>query len=385
MANSLLSTALGLFFCLVSVLPCTARAEQFHAERLNGGEPILSAEHFQALGAPKSEGNNINGPSVIRIPEWIPKAQRAAPEAQYYLYFAHHNGQYIRLAWAETIAGPWHLYGTGEHVAPGQRGVLDMGDDRLITLGGAYSITGHIASPEVLVDDDKRQIVLYFHGGTSRNGIHLEKQKSYVATSPWGLDFSSGINSLPLSGSYLRVLEVNGILQGLYSSYYARARSSASPWTAAEGEELVEDALWETHDARFMHFQNLQKADGRIVHNGTPYARHVALYRKGDRLHVFFTMKGDAPERILVTSVELNDGNWFDVAPETSPAEVLRAEREWEGGGLEPKRSKKGAEFRLVNALRDPFVFNDRGDLYLFYAGGGERAIGVARLTLDPD
>lgn len=384
MAITPISTASRLLFWLLLVLPCAAGAEKFHVERLNGGEPIISAEHFRQLGAPENEGNNINGPSVIRIPDWIPKEKRAAPAAQYYLYFAHHNGEYIRLAWAETIAGPWQLYGTGEDVAPGQRGVLDMGDDRLITLAGAYSITSHIASPDVHVDDENKQIVLYFHGGTSHNGLHVQDQKSYVATSPWGLDFSSGINPVPLGGSYLRVLDVNGILQGLYSSYHVRARSNTSPWSVAQGEELVGDALWELHDARFLEFQDIQKADGRIAHNGTPRVRHVALYRTGDRLHVFYTMKGDAPERILVTSVDVNSVNWFDVAPETSPAEVLRAEREWEGAGIAPERSRKGPEFRLVNALRDPYVLNDRGSLYLFYAGGGERAIGVARLTLDP-
>jgi len=35
---------------------------------------------------------------------------------------------------------------------------------------------------------------------------------------------------------------------------------------------------------------------------------------------------------------------------------------------------------RLENSIRDPFVFEDDGQLYLFYSGGGERAIGVARL-----
>ena len=36
-------------------------------------------------------GNNINGPSVIRVPSWI----RGAP-GKYLMYFAHHNGDYIR-------------------------------------------------------------------------------------------------------------------------------------------------------------------------------------------------------------------------------------------------------------------------------------------------
>jgi hypothetical protein len=386
MAITLLPKAFrGLVCLLLLLLPYAAGAQHFYAERLNGGEPIISAEHFRQLGARDSDAGDINGPSVIRVPDWIPKEQRAASEAQYYLYFAHHTGKYIRLAWAEDIAGPWHLYHTGKLVPPGQRGVLDMGDDRLIPLGGAYAITGHIASPDVHVDDDNKRIVLYFHGGTTRNGPRLRKQRTYVATSPWGLGFSAGIVPVPLSESYLRVFEYNGKLQGLYASYHASPRNNAAPWAVPADAALVGDNLWEIRDARFLQFDKSQKADGKKARNRAPFVRHLALYRQGDRLHVFYTMTGDAPERIYVTSVDLNDGDWFDVAPEVSPAEVLHAEKGWEGAGIEPERSKKGAEYRLVNALRDPYVFNDRGNLYLFYAGGGEQAIGVARLTLQPD
>jgi len=370
--------------CLLLLLPCSAGADHFLAQRLNGGEPIISAEHFEKHGAPNSDANNINGPSVIRVPDWIPKEQRASPEARYYLYFAHHNGKYIRLAWAQEIEGPWHLYRTGKNVPPGQRGVLDMGDDRLITLGGEYAIKRHIASPDVHVDDHNKQVVLYFHGGTSRNGTTLREQKTYVATSPWGLDFSAGIRPVPLSNSYLRVFEYKGALQGLYRTHHARPRESADPWVNPQDAELVGDELWEIRDARFLQLDDSQHIGGKM-RKRTPQIRHAALHRDGDRLHVFFTMRGHAPEHILVTSVELRDDDWFDVAPAVSAAEVLRAEREWEGAGIAPKRSKQGSEYRLVNALRDPFVFNDRGRLYLFYVGGGERAIGVARLTHQPD
>ena len=68
-----------LVFALV-VGSATAGAEQFHIERLNNALPIISKEHFRQLGVGK-EGKNINGPSVIRIPEWIPRKERAASEA----------------------------------------------------------------------------------------------------------------------------------------------------------------------------------------------------------------------------------------------------------------------------------------------------------------
>jgi len=79
---------------------------------------------FAAVGA-EGEGANINGPSLIRIPDWILPSERADPSAVYYLYFAHHAGDYIRMAWATDVAGPWTLYQTGSDVPLGDRGVLD--------------------------------------------------------------------------------------------------------------------------------------------------------------------------------------------------------------------------------------------------------------------
>src|SRR5690349_7973801 len=50
-------------------------------------------------------GNNINGPSLIRVPSWLPN-----PLGRYYLYFAHHTGDYIRLAYSNSLNGPWKIY-----------------------------------------------------------------------------------------------------------------------------------------------------------------------------------------------------------------------------------------------------------------------------------
>ena len=36
-------------------------------------------------------GNNINGPSLIRVPDWVDH-----PLGRYYLYFAHHGGKFRR-------------------------------------------------------------------------------------------------------------------------------------------------------------------------------------------------------------------------------------------------------------------------------------------------
>jgi hypothetical protein len=363
------------------LLPSTLSAQPFLAERLNGGEPILSARHFQAVSAPTREGDNINGPSVIRIPDWLPPARRAAPTARHYMYFAHHSGDYIRLAWASDIEGPWQLYRTGADVAAGKRGVLDMGSDRRIALGNGLAIASHIASPDVHVDDAGQRIVMYFHGVTRRDGTQFRLQQTYVATSSTGLDFSAGIVPFPLGASYMRVFEINGQLQGLTPRKFYRPRDHATPWQLSDDIAAVESGLWKSHETRFLAIPEEQQTPG---HTLVIRPRHIALHRPGNRLQVFYTMKGHSPERILVTSVDLVADDWYRSAALEMPAEVLRAEREWEGGALAPLPSKRGAARQRENALRDPYVFSDEGRLYLFYVGGGEQAIGLARLTPQP-
>jgi hypothetical protein len=374
----------GWLLYLLLLLPSTLTAQTFEAERLNAGEPVLSAQHFQQVNAPKSEGNNINGPSVIRIPDWIPHELRAAPDARYYLYFAHHSGDYIRLAWARDIEGPWQLYKTGAGVAIGERGVLDMGIERRISLGGDLAITSHIASPDVHIDHRARRIVMYFHGVTRRGSTRFKAQQTYVATSPTGLDFSAGIVPVPLSISYLRVFEYNGLLQGLSPNKYHRPRDSANPWAVGDGGADIENGVWERHNTRFLEIPLDQQPQEAGRRKPNPRPRHLALHRDGNLMHVFYTIKEHSPERILATSVDLRVPDWFKLAARTSPVEILRAEREWEGGMLAPTPSRKGAARKLENALRDPFVFMDEGVLYLFYAGGGEQGIGLARLTPQP-
>ena len=61
-------------------------------------EPIIDIHQL-----PQLEGN-VNGPSLIKVPHWVKH-----PLAKYYLYFAHHEGMNIRLAYANDLIGPWTL------------------------------------------------------------------------------------------------------------------------------------------------------------------------------------------------------------------------------------------------------------------------------------
>ena len=90
---------------------------------------------------------------------------------------------------------------------------------------------------------------------------------------------------------------------------------------------------------------------------------------------------GDAPESILVSTVDLSPPDWDDWQA-TEPQELLRAELPWEGSELQVESSLRGELGLPANELRDPYVFIDHdGQLYLLYVGSGEQAIGLARLV----
>src|SRR5262245_38530435 len=54
--------------------------------------------------------NNITMPSVIRAPDALAAAAGFGP---YWMYFAAHDGHYIRLAHASAVTGPWTTYAPG--------------------------------------------------------------------------------------------------------------------------------------------------------------------------------------------------------------------------------------------------------------------------------
>jgi len=110
--------------------------------------------------------------------------------------------------------------------------------------------------------------------------------------------------------------------------------------------------------------------------------RHAGLLVQGSTLYVFWSRVGDAPEHIMLSMVDLSSPNWDDWVA-TAPVDILRPELAWEGASIPVIASLRGEMDIAAHDLRDPYVFRDEdGALYLYYVGGGEKAIGVARLSL---
>ena len=111
--------------------------------------------------------------------------------------------------------------------------------------------------------------------------------------------------------------------------------------------------------------------------------RHAALLKRGNILLVFWTQVGDAPERILLSHIDLS-GDWRGWK-ESEPVEVLRPELPWEGADAPLVPSVRSTAYGHVNQLRDPAILEDEGRIYLFYAVAGESGIALAEVLIDAD
>lgn len=386
----LMSTFLQVMLLLL-LGQCTAEAivtgqGTFIINRLNSGQPIITEAMFDSLGATDYESYNINGPSVIRVPDWIAPENRTDPNATYYMYFAHHGGNYIRLAWAAEIEGHWHLYQVGSGVGSGDRGVLDLGSDDKIDLDNGVTISNHVASPDVFVDDMNQRIVMYFHAGAVNvNGTGLG-QKSLVATSSDGLEFHDGIESVVLGRFYFKVFEYNGNLYATSNKgYLFKARDPNHPWTPPSGFDFRNDLWFERPGSPSPFQDDIEAADFSGVPDDPWRVRHSALRRVGDTLQVFYTRIHDCPERIKMSTIDMSVGDYDMWDPTFPPEEILYAELDWEGSDIIPTNSQGSTAPENVNQLRDPCLFRDSdGQWYLFYCGRGEDAIGVTHIRDAP-
>jgi|TARA_B110000908_G_C10249621_1_gene451085 hypothetical protein len=354
------------------------QAASLSVQRLSDGPIIETAMSARLTALAAEEGySNINGPSLIAVPDWVEN-----PLGNYYLYFSHHKGDFIRLAYADKVEGPWSIYEPGalelnqsgfptDNIPPLSlgEGLAELWDSVSIYLfrdsilavyqavvtdqeirkqrgiAVSQSLKAHIASPEVVVDDPNQQIVMFFHG--QRDSL---SQVSGVAVSTNGVDFIATERNL--GGVYLRSF-----------AYQDQHYFLAAPGILYRSDELLGD------------YQPRQKSLF-----GTD-ARHSAVLLQDDQLTVVWSRVGDAPERLLVSTVSLSSSDWDDWVP-TYPTELMRAEQAWEGSELPVQSSLRGETNEPTNDLRDPELFVDAdGQIYLLYVASGEQSIGIVGLS----
>lgn len=332
-------------------LPIPALAQQTDLKDLTisrlGDGPIIGPEIHPSIG------ENIQGPSLIKVPEWIEQ-----PLGKYYLYFADHKGLYIRLAYANDLLGPWQIHEAGSlHIEDSFFAATRpaIAEDRLAELVAARVASGvrvshdyakeltepHIASPDVHVDHENQKIVMYYHG--------LEDaafQHSRVAVSDNGIDFQAFEENL--GRSYFRKFNYRGMIYALaMPGQFYRSANGLSDFEV--GPRLFE-----------------------------PTMRHSAVMVREDSLLVFWTRVGDAPESVLLSTIDLQPDwmSWQQVGERV----VLTPKYDWEGAAAPIEPSVRSTAYGKVNQIRDPTLFEEDGVVYLLYAVAGESGIALARV-----
>jgi hypothetical protein len=302
--------------------PCTPMAATAHVRLCSvtrRGPLITPATH-------PGISNNITMPSVIRAPD-------ALGMGRYWMYFAAHDGHYIRLATADSPTGPFTMYTPGS-----------LKDTEVAPFGNT------ISSPDVFVLPSGR-IRMYFSTDSYPGST---EQWSGVAESDDGIHFTLA-STQNIAKYYLRAFEWSGTTYGL-----------AKGWSTAPAE------LGASPDG-IARFAPIKTMNGGSI-------RHLTVLRDGATLLVFYSVIGDAPERILLSTIRLDTApaSW-ELSP---PIDILRPELDYEGAQRPIAPSVKGPATN-VHQLRDPYVFVDNGTTYLYYGIAGESGIAVAELRYE--
>ena len=277
----------------------------------------------------KKDGNNINGPSFIKVPEFV-----SNPLGKYYMYFGHHNGKYIRMAYSEEdILGPYILYNEG-------KGVLSLEN----TPGH-----DHISSPDAVIDEQNKRFILYYHCPyKNKNG--KSPQSTFIAHSKDGLHFES--TNINISFPYFRHFEYKNEIYGIAMNNF------------------VGSILYKHNNGEFIEYGEL-----------LPKSRHTCVLNYNDKLYIFYSTVGDCPEHICVCELEITENIHIVKNNRT----VVYPEFEFEHANLSPIPSKYGAEYGKINQLRDPYAYVENEQIYLFHTVCGEKGIALCNIQFQTE
>lgn len=279
----------------------------------------------------KTVGEFTNGPTVIKVPNWVED-----PLGTHYMYFADHHGLEIRLAFSDSLNGPWT-------VSP----------NPVLRLNKTLAIREHIASPDVYIDADSHTIYMTVHGEPI--STMYDDQVSVLVESQDGEVFAqdpSYAGSIWANFAYARILKIDDTFVRINPRKHqvSRSDSMTGPFSAPVYYSLPIDR---EH-------------------------RHASVLLDGSTIVIYYTRLRDAPERIYRATIDASQqwGQWAL----TNEQCVRRPELSWEGAKFPVTLSQTGPA-HSVNQLRDPFIYDDGTNRALFYSYAGESGIAMATFS----
>ncbi|MBI3973766.1 MAG: hypothetical protein HY332_21020 [Chloroflexi bacterium] len=267
------------------------------------------------------------------------------PLDRFYMYYAPHHSHGIGLASAPHPEGPWTAFA----------------GNPIFRLEDVPGLRGHISSPELVYRPDHPEAAfwLYFHGQALPPG---GGQQTCLATSPDGLRWSLYAPEPVLTATaeqtsdhhtaaYVRVFRIGRWWYGLYKAEKAHglARSSDGiSWEHWPHNPVIRPEAAASEYDRIRH-------TGIVVQDGMLFILYSTL-----------TRPDLSREEITLATLPVADDDWTRWGPLHRHGVVLTPEHEWEAGDL-----------------RDPFILRHDDSLYLFYTGGHEQGIGLAKTCTD--
>jgi hypothetical protein len=299
--------------------------------------PLLG---FDAIRWPASKPS-VMFPTVVEAPGWL-----SEPLDALYMYYASHHGTGLGLATAPEPQGPWTV------------------QDPVFTLDDAPMIAGHISSPDVLIDEDAERVYLYYHGGNAAgkgqvmgcavgyDGQHfeVENRKPLILPSEREGAWDS------VSTAYLRPFRLAGRILGLYMGNGGRRDA---PGVAHNCQGIL-------RSRDYLHWERVREEAllGPDEKDDWGTVRHSGVHVRGDGdIDVYYsTRTGPELDREVLRVARVDASLPAEQWEARKLGTVLEPEVDWEG-----------------DDLRDPYPFEWEGRLYLFYAGGTEAGIGLAK------
>jgi len=278
---------------------------------------------------------------TIMVPTVLDMSRHLSePIERFYMYYAPHHSEGIGLATAPHPEGPWTPY-------PG---------NPIITLDQFSGIRGHISALEILYQPDRGEFLAYPHGsglksgqdtviGKSRDGVHFAEipDAPILSSDPSGTWEKYG-------ASYLRVFRYRGMIYGIFKSeqQHGLVRSQDGiNWDYWRRNPLIKPVAEESEFDRI---------------------RHTSVMIIQDILYMFYSTytKPDLScELIKLATWELADdwNNWGEL-------------KRW-GAVFEPELPWE------ENNVRDPFILRYGDTVYMYYVGGNEKGIALAKIPYE--
>ncbi|MFC1713833.1 hypothetical protein ACFL6S_09200 [Candidatus Poribacteria bacterium] len=262
------------------------------------------------------------------------------PIDRFYMYYAPHHSKGIGLATAPHPEGLWTPYP----------------DNPIITLDQFSGIRGHISALEVLYQPDEGRFLAYPHGSGLKSG-----QETVVGSSQDGVHFTEIPDAPILSSdpagtweqhgaSYLRVFRYKGMIYGIFKSEQQHGvvqSQDGISWDHWPRNPLIEPVAAESEFDRI---------------------RHTSVMIIQDILYLFYSTytKPDLScEVIKLATWKLAD-DWNDWGELKRWGPVFEPELPWEESNV-----------------RDPFILCYGDAVYMYYVGGNEKGIALAKTSYE--